>query len=120
MMQLVRDILDKQVVDRHQMKMGKVDGIIAELRKDKPPRIAFVEVGSVALARRLGPRLGRLVSRLAVRLGGRQRRKAYRIAWSKVRDIGVDIQFDIDVRETPIFDWQNWLRDHVIGRIPGA
>jgi hypothetical protein len=55
-----------------------------------------------------------------MRLGGREHREPYRIAWSKVRDIGVDIQFDIDVRETPIFDWQDWLREHVIGRIPGA
>jgi hypothetical protein len=119
-MQLVRDVLDKQVVDRRQTKMGKVDGIIAELREHEPPRIAFVEVGSVALGRRLGPRIGRFLSRLAVRLGGREHRQPYRIAWSKVRDIGIDIQFDIDVRETPIFEWQAWLRDHVIGRIPGA
>jgi Mn2+/Fe2+ NRAMP family transporter len=64
--------------------------------------------------------VGRFLSRLAVRLGGREHREPYRIAWSKVRDIGIDIQFDIDVRETRIFDWQAWLRDHVIGRIPGA
>ncbi|WP_263490723.1 hypothetical protein [Mesorhizobium sp. CA10] len=36
------------------------------------------------------------------------------------RDIGVDIEFDIDVRRTKIFAWQHWLRDHVVGRIPGA
>jgi hypothetical protein len=30
------------------------------------------------------------------------------------------VEFDIDVRDTAIFDWQNWLRDHVICRIPGA
>jgi hypothetical protein len=29
-------------------------------------------------------------------------------------------RLDLDVQETTIFDWQDWLRDHVIGKIPGA
>jgi sporulation protein YlmC with PRC-barrel domain len=119
-MELVRDILDKQVVDRNETKMGKVDGIVAELREGAPPRVAFIEIGSVALARRLGPRLGRLVSRLSARLGGEAHREPYRVPWQKVRDIGVDIELDLEVHETTIFDWQDWLRDHVIGKIPGA
>ena len=119
-MELVRDILDKQVVDRHETKMGKVDGIVAELREGAPPRIAFIEIGSVALARRLGPRLGRLVSRLSARLGGEAHREPYRIEWHRLRDIGVDIELDLEVHETTIFDWQDWLRDHVVGKIPGA
>ncbi|MER8508044.1 hypothetical protein [Mesorhizobium sp. M0220] len=119
-MDLLRDILDKQVVDREQVKIGKVDGLVAELRPGKPPKIIAVELGSITLARRLGERPGRWMARLAARLGGRRHAEPHRIAWNKVRDIGVDIEFDIDVRETAIFDWQNWLRDHVIGRIPGA
>lgn len=119
-MDLVRDILDRQVVDREQVKIGKVDGILAELRPGKPPRVVAVELGSVALARRLGRRPGRWMARLASRLGGARHAEPHRIEWHKVRDIGVDVEFDIDVRETEIFDWQIWLRDHVIGRIPGA
>ncbi|MER9648050.1 hypothetical protein [Mesorhizobium sp. M0199] len=119
-MDLLRDILDKQVVDREQVKIGKVDGLVAELRPGKPPEIVAVELGSITLARRLGQRPGRWMARLAARLGGRRHAEPHRIAWNKVRDIGVDIEFDIDVRETAIFDWQDWLRDHVIGRIPGA
>ncbi len=119
-MELIRDILDKQVVDRHQTKIGKVDGLVAELRDGQPPRITFVEIGSIALARRLGPRVGQWASRTGKRLGGEKHREPYRIPWKKVRDIGVDIEFDVDVQETTIFDWQDWLRDHIIGRIPGA
>ena len=119
-MELIRDILDKQVVDREQTKIGKVDGIVAELRSGQPPRVIAVEIGTVALARRLGPRIGRWASRLGERLGGEPHRQPCRIPWSKVRDIGVDIEFDVDVGETTIFDWQDWLRDHLIGRIPGA
>jgi hypothetical protein len=119
-MHLIRDIVDKQVVDREQTKIGKVDGIVAELRDGAPPKVVFVELGAVAVARRLGRRMHRWAVRLSEKLGGPQRRLPHRIAWNKVRDIGVDIEFDIDVRETAIFDWQDWLRDHVIGRIPGA
>ena len=32
-MQLVRDVLDKQLVDRDQAKMGKVDGLVIEWRE---------------------------------------------------------------------------------------
>ena len=119
-MELIRDILDKQAVDREETKIGKVDGLIAELRPGEPPRVTFVEIGSVELARRLGPRLGRWASRIGEKLGGKEHRQPYRIPWNKVRDIGVDIEFDVDVQETTIFDWQDWLRDHVISRIPGS
>jgi sporulation protein YlmC with PRC-barrel domain len=119
-MDLLREILDKQVVDREQVKIGKVDGVVAELRQGKPPRIVAVELGSITLARRLGTRPGRWMARLAARLGGKCHAEPHRIAWKKVRDIGIDIEFDIDVRQAAIFDWQDWLRDHVIGRIPGA
>jgi sporulation protein YlmC with PRC-barrel domain len=119
-MHLFRDVLDKQVLDRNKTKIGKVDGVVAQLREGAPPKIVFVELGTVALARRLGPRIHRLAARLAERLGGRDRREAHRIPWHTVRDIGVDIEFDIDVHETAIFDWQNWLRERVICRIPGA
>lgn len=119
-MDLVRDVLDKQVVDRNQTKMGKVDGIVLELREGEPPRVAFAELGAVALARRIGPRIGRWVSRTAARLGGERHREPFRIPWRKVRDVGIDVEVDIDVNETRVFDWQNWLRDRVIARIPGA
>lgn len=120
MMKLLRDLLDKQVVDREQIKIGKVDGLVAELRPGKPPRIIAIELGSITLARRLGAGPGRWMARLAVKLGGKQHGEPHRIAWHKVKDIGIDIEFDIDVRETSIFAWQDWLRDHVIERIPGA
>ncbi|TPM08864.1 hypothetical protein FJ960_06365 [Mesorhizobium sp. B2-3-11] len=119
-MKLLRDLLDKQVVDREQVKIGKIDGLMAELRQGKPPRIIAIELGSITLARRLGAGPGRWVARLAAKLGGKRHGEPHRIAWHKVRDIGTDIEFDVDVRQTSIFAWQDWLRDHIIGRIPGA
>ena len=119
-MNLIRDVLDKQVLDRRRVKIGKVDGIVMQLRADGPPRITAIEIGGVALARRLGPRLESAVASLWARFGGAKAKKPHRISWKKVRDVGVDIECDIDVRRTTVFRWQEWLRDKIICRIPGA
>src|SRR5215213_7356271 len=98
-MELVHDVLDKQVVDRKQVKMGKVDGLVIELRDGEAPRVAGLEIGAVALARRLGPRIGRWASRIGERLGGAKHREPHRIPWTKVRDVGVDVDVDLSVEE---------------------
>lgn len=48
-MDVIRDVLDNQLVDRHQRKMGKVDGIVIELREHQPPRLAYLETGATTL-----------------------------------------------------------------------
>jgi hypothetical protein len=118
MMDIVRDVLDKQVVDRHSVRMGRVDGIVAELRPGRPPEVMAIEIGSMAIARRVGERTARWVARLAARIGGARRAEPYRIAWSRIRLMDVDIEVDIDMNDTPIDDWQRWLREHVIERLP--
>jgi hypothetical protein len=35
-MDVIRDVLDNQIVDRNQRKMGKVDGIVIECRDGEP------------------------------------------------------------------------------------
>jgi len=118
-MELIRDLLDKQVVDRKKTRIGKVDRIVMLVRPGRQPRIGFIELGAISLARRLGRPIERLVRR-GWRLGGEKSLEPHRIPWSKVRDIGVDVDVDIDVRDTRIFAWQDWLRDKVIRHIPGA
>lgn len=119
-MDLIRDLLDKQVLDRNGIKIGKVDGILAETQSGAPPRIIAIELGSVTLSRRLGVRLGRWVAWGVSRLGGTSRAKPHRISWDLVQVADLEVKVDVDVRQTTIFDWQEWLRAHFIGRIPGA
>ena len=116
---VIRDILDKQLLDRHQRKMGKVDGIIMELRDGKPPRVTYIEVGGVTLARRLHPRLAKWVAGWK-RKWGIGRGESYRIPWAKVRDIGIDVEVDLEAEKTPALAWENWVSKNIIGRIPGA
>ncbi|HZS45932.1 MAG TPA: hypothetical protein VFC63_12585 [Blastocatellia bacterium] len=116
---LVRDILDKQLVDRNGRNMGKVDGVIIELRDDKPPRVTYIEVGAITLARRLNSRLAEWVKSqfTKVRLA---RSEAYLIPWSKVRDIGIDVEIDMNAETCAAFKLERWIRDHIIRHIPGA
>ena len=55
---LVRDVLDKQIVDPDKCKIGKVDGLILQARANRPPRVIAMEVSQSAAWRRLYHRLG--------------------------------------------------------------
>ena len=118
-MNLTRDILDQQVVDRTGQRLGKVDGIILELREGEPPRIAALEVGPVTLARRIHPRVAEWLGR-RLRSHGPRTDGTLRIPWSKVRAIGVDIRVDLAAEGSAARAWEEWLRDRVIRRIPGT
>lgn len=118
-MDLVRDCLDKQLVDRNGRKMGRVDGIVMEFDEGTRPRIAFLEAGGVTQVRRLHTRLAKLVRRISKRWKV-ERSDPFRIPWSKVVLSGIDVTVDTDAEETPALDWEKWLRKKIVGRIPGA
>ena len=87
-MHLIRDVLDKQLIDRTNTKIGKVDGLVALIGPGQP-RVVAIEVGASTLARRSG------FTRTALRVFGAHDREAFRIPWSKVKDVGVDIEVDL-------------------------
>ncbi|PSB27046.1 hypothetical protein [Stenomitos frigidus] len=118
-MDVIRDVLDNQLVDRNQRKMGKVDGIVIELRDNQPPRLAYLETGATTLARRLHPRLGRWIAAWQSKWGAK-RSEPVRIPWSKIRDIGIDVEVDLDAEESPALAYEQWLRETVVKRIPGG
>jgi hypothetical protein len=116
---LLRDVLDKQVVDREETKMGRVDGIVLELRDGEPPRVAALEMGFATLARRLHPRAEAWLEALRKRWSVR-RTARFRPPWEKVLDVNQHhVRLDVDEEETPAFDWERWLRFHVVSRVPG-
>ena len=110
-----RDIMDQQVVDAEGRLMGKVDGVVLEPREGQETRVAGLMIGGTTLLWRIHPGLARWAE---ARLGG-EGRITY-VPWSQVRKIGVDIKVDVEAPRTPAFHWETWVRDHLIGRIPGA
>ena len=117
-MNLIRDLLDKQLEDRNHRRMGRVDGIILELEDERPPRAAYIEVGVKTLLDRLSRRLGNSAARLLKKLGIDS--EPYRIPFGKLH-VGLNsVRADLDAEKTPALEWEFWLRKKVIGRIPGA
>jgi hypothetical protein len=117
MLDLVRDVLDKELLDPAHAVLGRVDGLVAELRPGRPPRLVAIEVGVVTLARRLHPRLATWLA-----TGWRRRwiRPPVRLPWSRVRDVGTEVVLDPGRQRAQLLSTEWWVRDHVIRRIPGA
>jgi hypothetical protein len=118
-MDLVRDVLDKKLMDREDCPMGRVDGLVMQFGERSQPRITHIEIGGKTLWTRLHPAFGRLAVKLARSLGPK-RRGPVRIPWSRVVTTGKDIRLDVEAKETGAIDWEIWVARHIIERIPGG
>jgi hypothetical protein len=116
---LVRDVLDKQVVDRNMVKVGKVDGIALQIRQNRPPRVVAIELDMPTALRRVSQRLGDWLAAfqewLAPDLTG-----PTRIRFERVVKSGIDVQVDIDALKTNAFVWETWLARRFVARLPGG
>lgn len=114
MLRLVRDVLDKQLVDRAGRPFGKVDGIVLELRRSGPPRVSALEVGAATRLARLPRWLARWTRPLL------RRAHATRIPSDAVRRIAANISVDIDAPRTAAWRLERWLARRVFARVPGG
>ncbi len=114
-MELARTVLDQQVIDVHDHPMGKVDGVVLELRPGRPARVSAIVVGGTTALWRVHRKLARWAER---KLGGEGH--PARIPWSRVLRVGVDVKVDTESERSPALRWERWVRDRIIGRIPGA
>ncbi|MGE5101727.1 MAG: hypothetical protein ACM3SX_17225 [Deltaproteobacteria bacterium] len=118
-MHLVADVLDEQLLDVHDKRAGRIDGIILEIRDGAPPRVAYVEVSPITLLARFSRRLARRYARWDERLG-KDRGVPFRIPWSRLDRSGEAWRLDMDAESTPIFALEDWLREKIVDHIPGA
>jgi hypothetical protein len=118
-MDLVRDVLDNQLVDGNGRKMGRADGIVLELREHRSPRVAAIECGLPALIGRLRWSWRERTLRWLAKLGIR-RREPVRIDFAHVRHIGIDVELDVDADAVGALAWEHALRERVVGRLPGG
>jgi hypothetical protein len=118
-MDLIRDVLDSQLIDREKTKMGRIDGIVLSFDDHGRPYIDHLEAGFTVMARRIHPRAESWVQ--ALRRWSVRRPARYTIPWSKVIDVSTQtVRVDVKAEETPAFDWERWLARHVIDRVPGS
>jgi hypothetical protein len=119
-MNVARDLLDVQLIDPRQRRIGRVDGVLLEVRDGMPPRIFALEVGAATVLRRIHGPLGARVRRFAVRWLGTSWRPV-RIPLRHFGRVGVDIEIAPgDRAEQRLLRIERWLRTRIVHRIPGG
>jgi hypothetical protein len=117
---LARDVQDRQLLDQDGEELGRVDAVVLELRDGEPPRVDHLELGFVSLASRLHPRLEAMAMALHKRWSVR-RSARFGVPWSAVTEVTKHhIEVKLCAEETPAFDWEKWLRKHVVSKLPGG
>ena len=116
---LVRDVLDKQMLDQNKCEIGRVDGIVLEFPEDGPPRVARLEMGGPVIARRLGDWSKGPIRALAERFGPK-RLLPVEFPWRLVFRLGDDVHLDLDAEATDALAWEKWLEKKFVKKIPGA
>lgn len=119
-MNLFREVMDKEIVDREGYKAGKVDDIVLELRPGKHPRVRAIVTGQGALAPLLGSTIARLTVWFQEQLLGRRHDQPSTIDWGHIRYIDVVVHIDLDRSQEAMIQtdqtiWQRWIK-----RIPFA
>jgi hypothetical protein len=118
-LRLIHDILDVQLVDRHDEKIGRVDALTFELRDGRPPRVAEILTGGPVRAERIG-RWMVWLSHVARAIFHIRRPGMDRISFRKMRCLSDTLRLDVDGSELESAHIEDWLGEHVICRIPGA
>lgn len=115
---LIHDLLDKEVVDRHGRALGRADSIVIALRPNRPPEVTAIEIGPAVLAYRVRPFLGRLMSGVEHVLGIDEGRPL-RIPFSDILGLQKHIKVDRAFGETVAARLEQRLRAW-ISAIPGS
>ena len=113
MLNLVRDVLDKPLLDAKGRAFGMVDGVVVELRADAPPRVVALEVGTATRLVRLPRWLARPLRRWSARA------TTTRIPRADVLGMSREIRVAIDATLTPVWRVEAWLA-RLLARIPGG
>jgi hypothetical protein len=120
------ELLDRQLIDRDGRLAGNVDDVEITLPDgwpdagpDELPVVAALLSGPGVLAERFGGRLGHAWAALHRRLHpGTSGEGA--IPMAQVRDIGSAITLAVARAELASERMEDWFRDHIIIKIPGA
>ena len=116
---LVRDVLDKKLMDRENCAMGRVSGLVMQFGENSQPRVTHILIGGQTLWMRLHPAFAKLSKRLA-QMWGPKRDGPVKIPWSRVKTVGREIKLDVRAREIGAIDWEIWIARHIIEHIPGG
>ncbi|GAB3155482.1 hypothetical protein GCM10027290_51700 [Micromonospora sonneratiae] len=115
-------LLDRQIVDVDGAPVGRVDDLeLTDPGDGAEPVLSALLCGPTALGPRIGGRLGRWWAAIG------QRMRPYDDAYPNripVADIDyvdhLQLQLKVSRDQLDADRFRDWIRDHIIGRIPGA
>lgn len=118
-MNIVRDVLDKKILDCENTEVGRVDGVLFEYADDSQPRMVRLEIGGEILAARVARWLVPITRWLRTAWGPK-REAVVGIDWAHVVRMEKDLHLDIRADDTQALAWEHWLSEKIISRIPGG
>jgi hypothetical protein len=115
-------LLDRQLLDHDGLSAGCCDDVeLVAYDDDNQLYVAAIVSGPGALAYRLNRRrLGRWLTRVHRDVAVVDRDDPTHIPFNVVSDLGAAIKLGIGVEEAGSSSGERWVRDHVIGPIPGS
>ena len=114
------DLLDRQIVDRDGEPVGKVDDVELSYDDRGDAYVTGLLLGQQALGERIGRGLGRWISAVARRMSEPPDQPPIRIGFDLVAKVDSAVRLSVARELLPEPPLEGWLREHLIGRIPGA
>ena len=113
-------LLDRQISDSAGELVGNVDDVELELGQDGVPYVTALLSAQQVLGERIGGRLGRWMTVSARQLHPDSHPQPLRIAIELVAKVESGIVLSVQRDALPPPPLELWLREHLIGKIPGA
>jgi hypothetical protein len=113
------DLLDRQIIDADGVPAGKVDDLRLQEMEDGSLVIVEILSGPGALAPRLGGRFGAAWRAVSHRLRPDPGSDSG-ISFGVVKRIDARVELSISRHHLDVNAFEHWVRDRVIGRLPGA
>jgi sporulation protein YlmC with PRC-barrel domain len=115
-------LLDHQLVDSDGKMAGKVDDLELRFSDDVtgPPIVSGIYAGPGALSRRVGGKIGAWIESIHRRLHPASEPGPARVPFGIVKRVDNVIELSVPKRDLELSQFEDWVRDRIISRIPGA
>jgi hypothetical protein len=113
-------LLDRQIVDRHEQPVAKVDDLELTIDHDGRPYVSALLCGPGAWGPRVGGRLGNWIAAVWYRQHPHASPTPIRIPIVAMSKLDAAVHLDVDRETTGTQALADWLATHVIAPIPGA
>jgi hypothetical protein len=113
-------LLDRQLVDADDFLAGKVDDLELEFDDEGIPMVVAILSGPGAVAGRVGGRFGSWIAVLHRRLQDAPGSGPARVPFELVTGIGSDVKLTARRSELESNRSEDWARDVIVSKIPGA